>query len=156
MIREHVPDVALTTDIIVGFPGETDEDFAQTLQVAEEVRYDAAFTFIFSPRRGTEAAQIEEGLVAHPVKVQRMQRLLEVVQQGARERAQRFVGRELDVLVEGSSRTDAERLRGRTRHNKVVNFSGLATPGEITRVRIDSATSQTLAGEELLLARVGA
>jgi tRNA-2-methylthio-N6-dimethylallyladenosine synthase len=156
MIREHVPDVALTTDIIVGFPGETEEDFAQTLQVAEEVRYDAAFTFIFSPRRGTEAAQIEQGLVPHPLKVQRMQRLLEVVQRSARERAQRFVGRELDVLVEGSSRTDAERLRGRTRHNKVVNFSGLASPGEITRVRIDAATSQTLAGEELLLARVGA
>jgi tRNA-2-methylthio-N6-dimethylallyladenosine synthase len=155
MIREHVPDVALTTDIIVGFPGETEEDFEQTLQVAEEVRYDAAFTFIFSPRRGTEAAQIAEGLVPHPVKVQRMQRLLEVVQASARERAQRFVGRELDVLVEGSSRTDSERQRGRTRHNKVVNFSGLAAPGEITRVRIDSATSQTLAGEELLLARAG-
>jgi tRNA-2-methylthio-N6-dimethylallyladenosine synthase len=156
MIREHVPDVALTTDIIVGFPGETEEDFAQTLEVAGEVRYDAAFTFIFSPRRGTEAAEIADGLVPHPVKVERMQRLLEVVQAGARERAQRFVGRELDVLVEGSSRTDAERLRGRTRHNKVVNFSGLAIPGEITRVRIDSATSQTLAGEEQLLARVGA
>ena len=155
MIREHVPDVALTTDIIVGFPGETEEDFAQTLEVAREIGYDAAFTFIFSPRRGTEAAQITDGVVAHPVKVERMQRLLEVVQRGARERAQRFVGRELDVLVEGSSRTDPERLRGRTRHNKVVNFSGLAAPGEITRVRIDSATSQTLAGEELLLARVG-
>ncbi|HEV7529926.1 MAG TPA: tRNA (N6-isopentenyl adenosine(37)-C2)-methylthiotransferase MiaB [Solirubrobacteraceae bacterium] len=156
MIREHVPDVALTTDIIVGFPGETEEDFAQTLQVAEEVRYDAAFTFIFSPRRGTEAAAIGAGLVPHPVKVERMQRLLEVVQRGARERAQRFVGRTLDVLVEGSSRTDPERLRGRTRHNKVVNFSGLAAPGEIAHVRVDSATSQTLAGEELLLARVGA
>jgi tRNA-2-methylthio-N6-dimethylallyladenosine synthase len=156
MIREHVPDVALTTDIIVGFPGETEEDFAQTLEVAEEVRYDAAFTFIFSPRRGTEAAAIGEGLVSHPVKVERMQRLLEVVQRCARERAQRFVGRTLDVLVEGASRTDPERLRGRTRHNKVVNFSGLATPGEITQVRVDSATSQTLAGEELLLARVGA
>ncbi len=156
MIREHVPDAALTTDIIVGFPGESEEDFAQTLEVAQDVRYDAAFTFIFSPRRGTEAAQITEGLVAQPVKVERMQRLLEVVQRGARERAQRFVGRELDVLVEGSSRTDPERLRGRTRHNKVANFSGLAAPGEITRVRIDSATSQTLTGEELLLARVGA
>jgi tRNA-2-methylthio-N6-dimethylallyladenosine synthase len=156
MIREHVPDVALTTDIIVGFPGETEEDFAQTLEVAAEVRYDAAFTFIFSPRRGTEAAEITDGVVPHPVKVERMQRLLEVVQASARERAQRFVGRELDVLVEGSSRTDAQRLRGRTRHNKVVNFSGLAAPGEITRVRIDSATSQTLAGEEQLLARVGA
>ena len=156
MIREHVPDVALTTDIIVGFPGETEEDFAQTLEVAEEVRYDAAFTFVFSPRRGTEAAGIAQGVVAHPVKVERMQRLLEVVQRGARERAQRFVGRTLDVLVEGTSRTDPQRLRGRTRHNKVVNFSGLAGAGETTRVRIDSATSQTLAGEELLLARVGA
>jgi tRNA-2-methylthio-N6-dimethylallyladenosine synthase len=155
MIREHVPDVALTTDIIVGFPGETEEDFTQTLQVAEEVRYDAAFTFVFSPRRGTEAAVIDEGLVAHPVKVERMQRLLEVVQRGARERAQRFVGRTLEVLVEGASRTDPERLRGRTRHNKVVNFSGLAAAGEVTQVRVDSATSQTLAGEELLLARVG-
>ena len=82
-----------------------------------------------------------------------MERLLEVVQRRARERAQRFVGRTLDVLVEGSSRTDAERVRGRTRHNKVVNFTGLAQPGEIAQVQIESATSQTLAGEELLLAR---
>jgi tRNA-2-methylthio-N6-dimethylallyladenosine synthase len=156
MIREHVPDVALTTDIIVGFPGETEEDFAETLAVVEQVSYDAAFTFVFSPRRGTEAAEIADGLVPHPVKVERMERLLEAVQRGARERAQRFVGRTLDVLVEGSSRTDPDRLRGRTRHNKVVNFAGLAAPGELTQVRIDSATSQTLAGEELLLARVGA
>jgi tRNA-2-methylthio-N6-dimethylallyladenosine synthase len=153
MIREGVPDVALTTDIIVGFPGETEEDFAETLEVVEQARFDAAFTFVFSPRRGTEAAQLSDAAVAHPVKVARMERLLEVVQRGARERAQRFVGRTLDVLVEGSSRTDAERVRGRTRHNKVVNFSGLAAPGEITQVRIESATSQTLAGEELLLAR---
>jgi tRNA-2-methylthio-N6-dimethylallyladenosine synthase len=156
MIREHVPDVALTTDIIVGFPGETEEDFAETLEVVEQVSYDAAFTFVFSPRRGTQAAEIGEGLVPHPVKVERMERLLEAVQRGARERAQRFVGRTLEVLVEGSSRTDPDRLRGRTRHNKVVNFAGLAAPGELTQVRIDSATSQTLAGEELLLARVGA
>jgi tRNA-2-methylthio-N6-dimethylallyladenosine synthase len=153
MIREHVPDVALTTDVIVGFPGETDEDFEQTLEVVEEVGYDAAFTFVFSPRRGTEAARLTDGTVPHPIKVQRMERLLEVVQRRARERAQRFVGRTLDVLVEGSSRTDAERVRGRTRHNKVVNFTGLAQPGEIAQVQIESATSQTLAGEELLLAR---
>ncbi len=156
MIREHVPDVALSTDIIVGFPGETEDDFAQTLEVVDEVAYDAAFTFVFSPRRGTEAARISDGLVPHPVKVERMERLLEIVQRRARERAQRFVGRTLDVLVEGSSRTDAERLRGRTRHNKVVNFAGLAAPGEIAQVQIDAATSQTLAGEEQLLARVGA
>ncbi len=150
LIRERVPDVALTTDIIVGFPGEREEDFAQTLEVLERVRYDSAFTFVFSPRRGTEAAEIADGLVPHPVKVQRMERLVEAVQRHARERAQRFVGRTLEVLVEGPSRTDPERLRGRTRHNKVVNFAGLAAPGELTQVRIDSATSQTLAGEELL------
>jgi len=156
MIREHVPDAALTTDIIVGFPGETEEDFRETLAVVEEVGYDGAFTFIFSPRRGTEAARIVEGRVPHPVKVERMQRLVELVQQNARERAQRFVGRTLEVLVEGPSRTDPDKLRGRTRHNKVVNFSGLAAPGELARVRIESATSQTLSGEELLLARVKA
>jgi tRNA-2-methylthio-N6-dimethylallyladenosine synthase len=156
MIREHVPDVALTTDIIVGFPGETEEDFAQTLDVVARVGYDAAFTFVFSPRRGTEAAELVELEVAHPVKVERMERLLELVQASARERAGRFVGRTLEVLVEGSSRTDAQRLRGRTRHNKVVNFSGLAAPGELAQVRIDGSTSQTLSGEELLLARLGA
>jgi tRNA-2-methylthio-N6-dimethylallyladenosine synthase len=155
LIREHVPDVALTTDIIVGFPGETEDDFAQTLRVVERVGYDGAFTFVFSPRRGTEAAELTDGLVPHPVKVARMQRLVEAVQRHAQQRAQRFVGRTLDVLVEGPSRTDPDRRRGRTRHNKVVNFAGLAAPGELARVRIDSATSQTLAGEELLLARAG-
>ncbi|HEV2998651.1 MAG TPA: TRAM domain-containing protein [Solirubrobacteraceae bacterium] len=156
MIREHVPDVALSTDIIVGFPGESEEDFAQTIQVVEEVRYDSAFTFIFSARRGTEAATMTESTVAHPVKVQRMERLIEAVQRHAHERAQRFVGRTVEVLVEGVSRKDPEKLRGRTRHNKVVNFSGLAAPGELTQVEIEAATSQTLSGEEQLLARAGA
>jgi tRNA-2-methylthio-N6-dimethylallyladenosine synthase len=154
MIREHVPDVALTTDVIVGFPGETEEDFEQTLEVVEAVGYDGAFTFLFSPRRGTEAATITEGLVPHRVKVARMERLVEAVQRRAEQQAQRFVGRAVEVLVEGPSRTDPERLRGRTRHNKVVNFTGLAGPGELTRVCIDAATSQTLSGEESLLARV--
>jgi tRNA-2-methylthio-N6-dimethylallyladenosine synthase len=153
LIREHVPDIALTTDIIVGFPGETEEDFEQTLEVAELVGYDGAFTFIFSPRRNTEAAEMTEGVVPHPVKVERMERLVEVVQRRALERAQRFLGRTLEVLVEGPSRTDPERMRGRTRHNKVVNFSGLAAPGELTRVEITGATSQTLSGEESLVAR---
>jgi tRNA-2-methylthio-N6-dimethylallyladenosine synthase len=91
--------------------------------------------------------------VPHPVKVERMQRLVEVVQEGARERAQRFVGRTMEVLVEGASRTDPDRLRGRTRHNKVVNFGGLAAPGELTDVEIHAATSQTLSGEERLADR---
>jgi tRNA-2-methylthio-N6-dimethylallyladenosine synthase len=153
LIREHVPDASLTTDIIVGFPGESEADFEETLEVAEQVGYDSAFTFIFSPRRGTTAAELTEGLVSHPVKVQRMERLLEVVQRRARERAQRFIGRTVEVLVEGSSRTDPERLRGRTRHNKAVNFSGLAAAGELTEVEITAATSQTLSGEERLLVR---
>ncbi|HEY5260500.1 MAG TPA: tRNA (N6-isopentenyl adenosine(37)-C2)-methylthiotransferase MiaB [Solirubrobacteraceae bacterium] len=153
LIREHVPDMALTTDIIVGFPGETEEDFEQTLQVAEQVGYDGAFTFVFSPRRDTEAAGMTEGIVPHPVKVERMERLLEVVQRRAHERAQRFIGRTVEVLVEGPSRTDPQRMRGRTRHNKVVNFAGLAEPGELTQVQIVAATSQTLSGEESLLAR---
>jgi tRNA-2-methylthio-N6-dimethylallyladenosine synthase len=156
VIREHVPDVALTTDIIVGFPGEREEDFRQTLEVVEDVGYDGAFTFIFSPRRGTEAAEMGESFVPHPAKVERMERLVEAVQRRAQERAQRFVGRAVEVLVEGPSRTDTARLRGRTRHNKVVNFSGLAAPGELTEVRVDAATSQTLAGQELLLARASA
>jgi tRNA-2-methylthio-N6-dimethylallyladenosine synthase len=156
LIRELVPDCAITTDIIVGFPGETEEDFAQTLEVCEEVGYDGAFTFVFSPRRGTEAASFTEGLVPHEVKVARMERLVEVVQRRAHERAQRFVGRTLDVLVEGPSRTDASRLRGRSRHGKTVNFIGLAAPGEIVPVAIDSATSTTLAGEESLLSRAAA
>jgi len=152
LLREHVPDIALTTDIIVGFPGETEEDFAQTLSLCEDVAYDGAFTFVFSPRRGTEAATLPDQ-VPHPVKVERMERLVEVIQRRAKERAQRFVGRTLDVLVEGPSRTDPTKLRGRSRHNKAVNFSGLAHAGEYVQVEIASATSQTLAGEESLLAR---
>jgi tRNA-2-methylthio-N6-dimethylallyladenosine synthase len=152
LIREHLPDTAITTDIIVGFPGETEAEFEETLEVCEEVGYDSAFTFIFSPRRGTEAANLE-GMVPHPVKVERMQRLLEVVQRRARERSQRFVGRTMDVLVEGTSRTDAGRLRGRISHNKAVNFEGTAAPGEIVSVEIESASSQTLLGSERLLSR---
>jgi tRNA-2-methylthio-N6-dimethylallyladenosine synthase len=153
LIRDQVPDVALTTDIIVGFPGETEEDFEQTLSLVDEVGYDGAFTFAFSPRRGTEAALIRDGIVPHAEKVARLERLVELVQRRARERAQRFVGRTVEVLVEGPSRTDPSRLRGRTRHNKVINFSGLAAPGEMALVDVNAATSQTLSGEERLLAR---
>ncbi len=153
LIREHVPDCAITTDIIVGFPGETEADFAETLEVAEEVGFDGAFTFIYSPRRGTEAAEFSDEFLPHEVSAERMERLVEVIQRRARERAQRFVGRTLDVLVEGTSRHDAGRVRGRTTHNKVVNFDGLASPGEIVPVTITGATSQSLVGEESLLAR---
>jgi len=153
MIREVVPDCSLSTDIIVGFPGEEESDFAETLEVVEAVGFDSAFTFVFSPRRGTEAAALGDA-VPQEVKRERMDRLVEAVQRRAAERAQRFVGRTVDVLVEGPSRTDPSRLRGRTRHNKTVNFNGVAEPGELARVEVSSATSTTLAGEELLLARL--
>ena len=152
LIREHVPDCALTTDIIVGFPGESDDDFEATLEVVDEVGYDGAFTFIFSPRRGTEAAEMGEQ-VPHRVKRERMERLVELVQRRARERAERFVGRTMEVLVEGPSRNDPARLRGRTRHNKTVNFDGVANPGELVQVEITGATSTTLSGQERLLSR---
>jgi tRNA-2-methylthio-N6-dimethylallyladenosine synthase len=148
-IRDYVPDCAITTDIIVGFPGETEEDFRQTLETVDEVGYDSAFTFVFSPRRGTEAAGLGDQ-VPHAVKRERMERLVELVQRRALERSNRFVGTEQEVLVEGTSRTDASRLRGRTRHNKTVNFDGVARPGDLPRVQITSATSTTLAGEQLL------
>jgi tRNA-2-methylthio-N6-dimethylallyladenosine synthase len=154
MIRELVPDCAITTDIIVGFPGETEADFEETMEVVEQVRYDSAFTFIFSPRRGTLAAELEDAL-APETKRERMGRLVEAVQRHATERAQRFVGRTMEVLVEGPSRTDPDKLRGRTRHNKTINFEGVAAPGELTKVSVTSATSTTLAGEERLLARLG-
>src|SRR4051812_48523423 len=154
LIREHVPDCALTTDIIVGFPGETEADFAETLEVVEAVGFDGAFTFIYSPRRDTEAAGFVADFIDHAVQVERMERLVAVVQRRARERAQRFVGRTLDVLVEGASRHDPSRLRGRTSHNKVVNFDGLASAGEIVPVEITAGTSQTLSGAESLLSRV--
>jgi tRNA-2-methylthio-N6-dimethylallyladenosine synthase len=152
LIREHLPDCAITTDIIVGFPGETEQDFQQTLEVAEAVGYDGAFTFLYSPRRGTEAAEMADQ-VPHELKVERVERLVEVVQRRAAERAQRFVGRDLEVLIEGPSRTDPARLRGRSRHNKVVNFEGFGKPGEFVEVQIISATSQTLIGEMSLVAR---
>jgi len=118
----------------------------------EEVRYDGAFTFIYSPRRETEAATLDDQ-VPHEIKGARMERLVDAVQRIQRERAQRFVGRTAEVLVEGPSRTDPSKLRGRTRHNKTVNFTGLAQPGEMAQVEITGATSTTLAGEELLLSR---
>ena len=118
------------------------------------MRYDSAFTFIYSPRRATAAADLPDQL-PHAVKRERMQRLLESVQRCAHARAQRFVGRSMEVLVEGPSRTDPARLRGRTRHNKAVNFAGHAQPGELVSVEIAAATSQSLAGTERRLAHVG-
>ncbi len=122
-LRAAIPDLAFGTDIIVGFPGETDREFEETLEVVEEVGFDSAFTFVYSPRHGTEAAAME-GQVAHEVKIERMERLVELTQGIAAERNARRVGLVEQVLVEGSSRTDETLLRGRTRRNTMVNFRG--------------------------------
>ena len=147
-MRAAIPDLALTTDIIVGFPGETEEDFRETLEVVEEVRYDGASTFVYSPRAGTEAAAME-GKVPDEIKRDRIERLVEVVQRIARERNEDRVGLVEQVLVEGASRTDPALLRGRTRRNTTVNFAGSAEPGNLVDVRIAGATSTTLRGSEL-------
>jgi tRNA-2-methylthio-N6-dimethylallyladenosine synthase len=146
-MRTAIPDLAVGTDIIVGFPGETEDEFRQTLEVVEEVRYDSAFTFVYSPRAGTEAAAMPDQ-VPHEMKIERMERLVELIQSIARDRNQARVGRVEEVLVEGASRTDPALLRGRTRRNTTVNFSGSATPGELVDVLIDGATSTTLRGTQ--------
>jgi len=150
-LRAAIPDLALGTDLIVGFPGETDEDFEQTLELVEEVRYDSAFTFIFSPRSGTEAATMPQQ-IADDVKHARLERLVDLVQRIATERNAERVGRSEEVLVEGSSRTDPELLRGRTRRNTTVNFAGSAHPGDLVAVLVEGATSTTLRGREVSLA----
>ena len=145
-IRDGIPDVSLTTDLIVGFPGEADADFADTLSLVDEVRYDGAYTFLYSPRPGTEAGESMPDDVPADVKRERIQELIARVQRHARERAGRFVGSTRDVLVEGPSRTDPDRLRGRLEQNIAVNFTGDAEPGATVPVVITDATSTTLAG----------
>jgi tRNA-2-methylthio-N6-dimethylallyladenosine synthase len=144
-MRAAVPDLALTTDLIVGFPGETESDFDETLTLVEEVGFDGAFTFVYSPRRGTEAAEMSDQ-VPDSLKRERIERLVDVVQRVAAERNRMRVGMVEEVLVEGPSRTDPTLLRGRTRRNTTVNFAGEAMPGELAGVRIDGATSTTLRG----------
>jgi tRNA-2-methylthio-N6-dimethylallyladenosine synthase len=146
-LRTAIPDLALGTDIIVGFPGETEDDFRQTLEVVEEVRFDSAFTFVYSPRQGTEAASLPDP-APERVKRERMERLVEVVQRVAAERNVARVGRVEEVLVEGPSRTDPALLRGRTRRNTTVVFSGDAATGQLVPVEIDGATSTTLRGRQ--------
>jgi tRNA-2-methylthio-N6-dimethylallyladenosine synthase len=144
-LREAIPDLALGTDLIVGFPGETEADFEETLAVTQEVGFDSAFTFIFSPRAGTEAASLP-GQVPEDVKHARLEELVSVVQRISAERNAARVGHVEEVLVEGPSRTDPALLRGRTRRNTTVNFVGPASPGDFVEVSIEGSTSTTLRG----------
>jgi tRNA-2-methylthio-N6-dimethylallyladenosine synthase len=147
-LRAAIPDLALTTDLIVGFPGETESEFEETVSAVEEVGYDGAFTFVYSPRQSTEAASMADQ-IPEDVKRERIERLIEVVQRVAEARNQERIGRVEEVLVEGPSRTDASILRGRTRRNTTVNFAGTASAGELVAVTIEAATSTTLRGTQL-------
>ena len=147
-MRARIDDLALSTDLIVGFPGETEQDFEQTLSLVSDVGFDSAFTFVFSPRNGTEAASLPDP-VPEEVMSERIQRLVERVQSTALEQNKKRVGLVENVLTEGTSRTDAAVLRGRTRRNTTVNFTGHAEPGEFVQVRIHKATSSTLGGIQI-------
>ena len=132
-LREAVPDIAISTDIIVGFPGETEEDFAQTLELAEEVRYDSAFTFLYSPRPGTPAAEYEDQIPEH-VKHERFNRLVETMNRISAEKNAAYVGRVCRVLVDGPDKKASGMLNGRTEEFKLVDFEG---PEEITGQTVD-------------------
>ncbi|HHX77884.1 MAG TPA: tRNA (N6-isopentenyl adenosine(37)-C2)-methylthiotransferase MiaB [Firmicutes bacterium] len=146
-IRAAVPGVSLTTDIIVGFPGESEEDFQQTLDLIEAVRFDAAYTFKYSPRRGTPAALLTDQ-VADPIKRERLAMLLEKQNLISREINEKLVGKSLEVLVEGKNDKYGGKLFGRTRTNKIVNFSGEdALIGSMINVKITEAQTWSLTGE---------
>jgi tRNA-2-methylthio-N6-dimethylallyladenosine synthase len=146
-LRTKVPGISITTDIIVGFPGETEEDFQATLDLVREAKFEGAFTFIFSPREGTPAARYPDE-TDPSVKSERLQRLNELVTVGSLEGNKRFENKIVEVLVEGTSKTDSAILTGYTAHNKLVNFKGdLKYIGEIVKVKITKAYSWHLAGE---------
>ena len=148
--RDAVPDLAVTTDIIVGFPGETDDDFEETLAVVDEAAFDAAFTFVFSPRPGTAAAEMVDQFVPREVAAARMERLLAVVEGHALTHHEARIGRIEDVLVDGPSKKDAGVLAGRTRQNKLVHFTGDGidiVAGSRAEIRITGAAPHWLRGE---------
>jgi len=145
--RAAIPDLAVTTDIIVGFPGETDDDFARTLEVVDAAEFDAAYTFVFSPRPGTEAAGMTDLFVPEAVARERMHHLLAVVERHALARHRARVGHIEQVLVEGPSKKDPTILTGRTRQNKVVHVAADARPGDLVDVRITEAAGHWMRGE---------
>jgi len=145
--RAAIEDLAVTTDLIVGFPGETEHDFDSTLEVVAEAGYDSAYLFIYSPRPGTEAAELVDRFVAADVVADRFARLNAVVERSALRRHEARVGRIEEVLVEGPSKRDPSMTSGRTRHNKLVHVPGPLTPGSIVAARIVRAAPHFLVGE---------
>jgi tRNA-2-methylthio-N6-dimethylallyladenosine synthase len=155
--RAAIDDLAVTTDLIVGFPGETDDDFEHTLEVAAEAAYDSAYTFIYSPRPGTEAAQRVDDFVPADVVAERFERLRIVVERSGLAKHEARVGRTEEVLVEGPSRKDPDVLTGRTRQNKLVHFASSAIkPGSYSLVRVTGAAPHHLRGDLVEVTRPAA
>jgi len=145
-LRERIPGVAVTTDMIVGFPGETEVEFLETLKLAEEIQFDQAFIFRYSPRKDTPAATME-GQCPEEEKKRRNQELLAVINQSAKQKLQADVGTEQEILVEGESKTNPHRMMGRTRQNRIVVFPGNERHlGQLLHVRIEKVIGFTLLG----------
>jgi tRNA-2-methylthio-N6-dimethylallyladenosine synthase len=154
-LRKVSPEIGLSTDLIVGFPGETEEDFEQTLSLAREVRFDQAYIFKYSPRRDTPAASMA-GQLTQEVKEERNERLLRLVNEIAAERYQSLVGRTVQILVEGPSRKNPARMMGRTRCNRIVLFDGTTRhQGQVMDVRIERTGSFTLYGDPAIINLAG-
>jgi tRNA-2-methylthio-N6-dimethylallyladenosine synthase len=149
-LRAARPEIAVTTDIIVGFPGETEEDFQATLRLTEAVRYDGQFSFVYSARPKTAALlkEAEWGVVPHEVKVERLDRLQAVQKRISSELNVKSVGKTVEVLVEGRSKTDETRRFGRTPQNRTVNFDGDARAGAIVEVHVERASASALGGRQ--------
>jgi len=145
LLREKVPGIAITTDIIAGFPTETEEDYQATVRALKEIEYDGIFAFRYSPRPGTGAASME-GDVPEDVKLDRLQKLLDLQDSITIRKNAPFEGTVQEVLVEGASETDPMRLAGRTRTNKIVNFTGAAEEGALINVEILKAHKHSLEG----------
>ncbi|MCX7979411.1 MAG: TRAM domain-containing protein, partial [Bdellovibrionaceae bacterium] len=148
LIKKHIPNVAITTDIIVGFPGETEEDFLETLDLVKKVRYDSAFTFIYSIRKGTPAAEYQDQ-IPEEVKHDRFNRLIDVVNKIIEEKNMEYKDKIVEVLVEEVSKTDETKLTGRTRTGKLVHFSSddKDLVGKFVNVKITEPKNFILIGE---------
>ena len=146
-MREKIPGLALSTDIIVGFPNETDEEFNDTLTIVDEIKYEAAFTFIYSPRKGTPAAKIEDN-VSYETKSKRFMELVKHLEKHIEAHSKTMVGKTYDVLVDGVSKTDKDMYSGYTEENKLVHFKGDESMiGKIVKVKINESHTYSMMGE---------
>ena len=146
--KKEIPDIAFSTDLMIGFPGETEEDLLDTIDVVRKVKYDAAFTFIYSKREGTPAAKMDNQ-IPEEIKHERFNRVLAAVNEEIAKINESYQDRVVEVLVEGKSKTDEDVLTGRTRQNKLVNFTGGSDDlvGKLVNVKITSPKTFSLQGE---------